>query len=62
MPDKVKRNFDNYATRRDALLAFENLPQKPIWFSDYDPKAYFAVDFDEWLWLPENMEWACPLD
>lgn len=55
----VQRNIDKYKTRHDAYLAFEALP-KPYWYEDDEVKAYIAVDFDEWLWLPVNPERATP--
>ena len=34
MPSKVKRNFENYATKREAFIAYEELAKNhktPIW-------------------------------
>lgn len=59
--EKVKRNFENYATRHEAYLAFKALKKHPYWFEDDGIKAYFAVDFHEWIWLPVSDSPKCPL-
>lgn len=60
--DKLKRNFENYSNRHEAYLAFKALKKHPYWFEDDGIKAYFAVDFDEWIWLPESDNPACPVE
>ena len=47
-----KRNFENYKTRHEAYLAYENLPHPPYWFEDDGIPAFIVVDFCEWIWLP----------
>ena len=60
--DKLKRNFENYSNRHKAYLAFKALKKHPYWFEDDGIKAYFAVDFDEWIWFPESDNPACPVE
>ena len=55
----MKRNFENYRTRHEAYLAFKALPV-PYWFEDDGINAYMCIEFDEWLWLPEQKERAYP--
>lgn len=57
----MKRNFENYATRHEAYLAFKALEKHPYWFEDDGIKAYIAVDFDEWIWLPVSENPAYPV-
>lgn len=45
------RNFQRFATRRDAEIAYKN--EKPKWFYPDGSGATTSVDFDrEWPWLP----------
>lgn len=60
--NNVKRNFENYATRHEAYLAFNALEKCPYWFENDGIKAYFAVDFDEWIWLPVSDNPRCPVE
>ena len=62
MTNNVKRNFENYANRHEAYLAFNALEKCPYWFEDDGIKAYFAVDFDEWIWLPVSDSPKCPVE
>ena len=60
---KVMRNFKNYATRHEAYLAYKALCDSgkcPYWLEDDGIKAWFVVDFDEWIWLPVSDERGCP--
>lgn len=59
MSEEVKRNFENYATKREAFLAYEGFCyncKTPIWIRG--DEAYFpcavVVDFNDWIWLPVN--------
>lgn len=64
MPDDIKRNFENYATRYEAFLAYQELKDSrkcPYWFKDKHQKSAFVVDFDDWLWLPVSDNPACPI-
>lgn len=59
MSEKVKRNFENYATKREAFLAYEELEKNhktPIWLHGDEDKIPFAtvIDFHDWIWLPVN--------
>ena len=59
MSEKVKRNFENYATKREAFLAYEELEKNhktPIWLHGDEDKIPFAIviDFNDWIWLPVN--------
>ena len=59
MSNKVKRNFENYATKREALLAYLELEKNhktPIWIHGDKDKIPFAIviDFNDWIWLPVN--------
>lgn len=61
---KVKRNFENYSTRHEAYLAYKELCDSkkcPFWYEEDGVKAYFVVDFDEWIWLPVSDKPACPM-
>ena len=62
--ERVKRNFENYRNRHEAFLAFDSLksPCRPYWFADDGIKAYIAVEFDEWLWLPVQDSPAYPVE
>jgi len=55
----IKRNFENYATKREAFLAYEELEKNhktPIWLHGAEDKIPFAIviDFNDWIWLPVN--------
>ena len=63
--EKVKRNFENYSTRHEAYLAYKKLYDSkkcPYWFEDDGIKAYIAVDFHEWIWLPVSDSPKCPVE
>lgn len=54
-----KRNFENYKTRREAHLAYDELcktRKTPIWIKGDEDKIPFAfvIDFNDWVWLPVN--------
>lgn len=62
---KVKRNFENYSTRHEAFLAYQELYDSrkcPYWFKDEHQKSAFVVDFDEWIWLPVSDSPKCPVN
>ena len=59
MTIKVKRNFENYTTRREAFLAYEELCNEhktPIWIHGDESDIPYAIviDFEDWIWLPVN--------
>lgn len=59
MSEKVKRNFENYATKREAFLAYEELEKNhktPIWIHGDEDNIPFAIviGFHDWIWLPDN--------
>ena len=56
---KIIRNFEQYKTRREAFLAYEELGNNhktPIWITsdEYDIPVAVVVDFNDWIWLPVN--------
>ena len=56
---KIIRNFEQYKTRREAFLAYEELRKNhktPIWMHGDEDKIPFAIviDFNNWIWLPVN--------
>lgn len=59
-----KRNFENYKTRRDAFLAYQQLVENrktPVWVmgnGDDIPYLAFVIDFNDWIWLPEQKNCA----
>lgn len=47
---KVMRNFERFATRHEAFLAFEL--EKPRWVYNDGVNMGIAMELDEWCWLP----------
>lgn len=55
MEENAKRNFENYKTRREAFLAYDDLcnsRKTPIWAEDDGIHCVIVVDFNDWIWLP----------